>query len=120
MRRKSVSSARTATVLSRISRIVSGCILVAMIALTGSCSGSESSWTVYVSFNQNGLTARISLSRPVHLPLDQDDATYIMMSSGCACIGTLELVNGWWQFQSGEPGCTIRIEASTGNVECTD
>lgn len=99
--------------------MIRGCIGLAAMIFMGSCSGSDSSWTVSVSFNQNGLTTRITLSRAVQLPLDEEDAEYVMMSCGCGCIGTLEMVDGWWQFQSGDPGCTIRIRASSGHVECS-
>lgn len=118
MRRKSASTAEKWNA-SRIRRMIAGCIGLTMMIFMVSCSGSDSSWTVYISFNQNGLTTRITLSRAVQLPLDEEDATYIMTSCGCACIGTLELVDGWWQFQSGDPGCTIRIQASTGDAECS-
>jgi hypothetical protein len=117
MQGKSGSSAEKAAAC-RLPRMVSGCIVAALMVI-GSCSGSDSSWTINISFNQNGLTTWIALSRPVQLPLDEEDAAYVMISSGCSCIGTLELVDGWWQFQSGDPGCTIRIQASSGDVECS-
>jgi hypothetical protein len=52
----------------------------------------------------------------VTLPVDEDDATFIMMECGCACQGDLELVDDYWQYHG--QGCSIRIEVSMGDVKC--
>ena len=72
--------------------------------------------TAWINFDEDGLTVQINLSRPVTLPVDEDDATFIMMECGCACQGDLELADDYWQYHG--QGCSIRIEVSTGDVKC--
>jgi hypothetical protein len=61
------------------------------------------------------------LDRPVWLPIDEDDAYFIMHSSGCTCQGQLILAGDYWQYpESPGPGdCMIRISIHTGDMECS-
>jgi hypothetical protein len=90
--------------------------LVALM-LSIACSGSDSlSAAAFIEMDFGGLTIRIHLSHPVDLPLNEDDATLIMIECGCPCRGDLEYAQGYWQYQGDE--CLIRIEADTGYVYC--
>ncbi|HPI93438.1 MAG TPA: hypothetical protein PLT09_03670 [Deltaproteobacteria bacterium] len=89
----------------------------------GSCviSGTDGLCTsIVVRFDDDGLTAVISLGRPVSLPLDEDDAYYIMNQCSCACRGDLVRVHDYWQYPEypDSYGCFIRIHVYTGDVEC--
>ena len=89
----------------------------------GSCVITDSddlSTSIVVRFDGDGFTAVISLERPVRLPLDEDDAYYVMNHCSCACNGDLVRVRDYWQYPEypGSPGCFIRIHVYTGDVEC--
>ena len=77
--------------------------------------------TVVIRFDEDGFTAVISLNHPVGIPLDRQDAEFIMAQSDCGCRGELTLVGDFWQFPESPDshGCFIRINIFTGNVECS-
>jgi hypothetical protein len=81
---------------------------------------NDLSTSVVIRFDEDGLTAVISLDRPVRLPLDEDDALYIMAHCSCGCQGELTLVDGYWQYPAYQDGsgCFIRIHIYTGDVDC--
>ena len=80
----------------------------------------ELSTSVVIRFDGHGLSIAISLDRPVWLPIDEDDAYFIMQSSECACQGRLSLVGNYWQYPEfpGPGDCIIRINIYTGDVDC--
>ncbi|HQI80197.1 MAG TPA: hypothetical protein PLR71_01450 [Deltaproteobacteria bacterium] len=81
---------------------------------------NDLSTSVVIRFDEDGLTTVISLDRPVRLPLDEDDALYIMAHCSCGCQGELVLVGEYWQYPAREhsSGCLIRIHIYTGDVDC--
>jgi hypothetical protein len=91
--------------------ILSACVIT---------DSDESSTSFVIRFDEHGLSIVISLERPVWLPIDEDDAYFIMQSSGCACQGQLHIVGDYWQYpESPGPGdCVIRINIYTGDVNC--
>ena len=92
-------------------------IILAACVITDS---DELYTSVVIRFDEHGLSLVISLDRPVWLPIDEDDAYYIMLSSECACQGRLSLVGDYWQYPE-DPGpgdCIIRINIYTGDVDC--
>lgn len=89
----------------------------------GSCVITDTdglSTSIVVRFDEDGFTAVISLDRPVRLPLDEDDAYYVMTHCSCTCRGDLVRVNDYWQYPEypDSYGCFIRIHVYTGDVEC--
>ncbi len=89
----------------------------------GSCVITDSddlSTSIVVRFDKDGFTAVISLERPVRLPLDEDDARYVMTHCSCTCRGDLVRVRDYWQYPEypDSYGCSIRIHVYTGDVEC--
>lgn len=76
--------------------------------------------SIVIRFDSDGLSVAISLERPVRLPLDEDDATFIMEQSGCACRGELTLVGDYWQYPDriDAGNCFIRINIYTGDIDC--
>jgi hypothetical protein len=92
-------------------------IILAACVITDS---DELATSVVIRFDEHGLSLVISLDRPVWLPIDEDDAYYIMQSSECACQGQLSLVGKYWQYpENPVPGdCIIRINIYTGDVDC--
>ncbi len=81
---------------------------------------NDLSTSVVIRFDEDGLTMVISLDRPVRLPLDKDDALYIMAHCSCGCQGDLTLVGEYWQYPASllSSGCLIRIHVYTGDVDC--
>jgi hypothetical protein len=73
-----------------------------------------------IRFDSDGLSVYISLDHPVRLPLDEEDAAYIMEQSGCACRGELTLVGDYWQYppRIDADECFIRINMHTGDIDC--
>lgn len=92
-------------------------IILASCVITDS---GEFSTSVVIRFDQDGFTAVISLNHPVRLPLDKEDAEFIMAQSDCGCQGELVLVDDHWQYPAVRPahGCFIRIDIFTGGVDC--
>ena len=91
--------------------------------ILASCVFSEDdnvSTSVVIRYDGNGVTVAINLNSPVRLPLDKDDAVFIMEQSACACQGELTHVGDYWQYpaQRGIHGCFIRINIYTGDVDC--
>lgn len=96
---------------------------LAALLLLGSCviTDDDDLYTsVVVRFDEGGFTAVISLDRQVRLPLDEDDAYYVMTQCSCTCRGDLVRVRDYWQYPAypDGSGCSIRIHAYTGDVEC--
>jgi hypothetical protein len=81
---------------------------------------TDLSTSAVIRFDEDGLTTVISLDRPVRLPLDEDDALYIMEHCSCGCQGELTLVGEYWQYPAAQhsSGCFIRIHVYTGDVDC--
>ena len=97
--------------------------VLALALFLGSCVITDSddlSTSIVVRFDEHGFTAVISLDRPVRLPLDEDDAYYIMTHCSCTCRGDLVRVDDYWQYPEypDSYGCFIRIHVYTGDVEC--
>jgi hypothetical protein len=97
--------------------VLAGAISLASCVFT---DYDDLSTSIVVRFDEDGLTAVISLERPVRLPLDEDDALYIMSQCSCACRGDLTRVHDYWQYPEypDSSGCVIRIHVYTGDVEC--
>lgn len=98
-------------------------MVLAVPIVLGSCviTDSDEIYTsVVMCFDENGFTMVIRLEQPVLLPIDEEDAYYIMQSSDCPCQGRLSLVDGYWQYpEYPEDGdCVIRIDAYNGDVQC--
>lgn len=94
-----------------------------VLLLLGSCVITDTddlSTSIVVRFDEDGFTAVISLDRPVRLPLDEDDAYYVMTHCSCTCRGDLVRVHDYWQYPEypDSHGCFIRIHIYTGDVEC--
>jgi hypothetical protein len=92
-------------------------IILASCVITDS---GEVSTSVVIRYDQDGFTAIISLNHSVRLPLDEEDAEFIMAQSDCGCQGELVLVDEYWQYPAVRPahGCFIRIDIFTGDVDC--
>ena len=92
-------------------------IILAACVITDS---DELATSVVIRFDEHGLSLVIRLEHPVWLPIDEDDAYFIMQSSDCPCQGRLSLVGDYWQYpEFPEPGdCIIRINIYTGDVDC--
>lgn len=95
-----------------------------MALLVGSCviTGDEDLCTsIAFRFDGDGFTAVIGLDRPVRLPLDEDDAYYVMDQCPCSCKGDLVRVDDYWQYHEhlDGHGCFLRIHVYTGDVECS-
>ncbi|MGC9323767.1 MAG: hypothetical protein ACP5G0_03355 [Desulfomonilia bacterium] len=76
--------------------------------------------SVRITFNSTGLSTWIRLSNAVDVPLDEEDATLIMVECSCGCVGDLIREGEYWQYSDKEsPGCFIRIHVRTGDVECS-
>ena len=98
-------------------------LALAVPIILASCVFSDdnnASTSVVIRYDGNGVTVVINLNNPVRLPLDKDDAAFIMEQSGCGCEGALTLVGDYWQYpaQRGAHGCFIRINIYTGDVDC--
>lgn len=125
MRKRSDSAGERPVFDGQRSRFTALLVIAALAApfVIGSCviSGNDDlSTSIVVRFDDDGLTAVISLGRPVSLPLDEDDAYYIMSQCSCACRGDLVRVHDYWQYPEYPDGygCFIRIHVYTGDVEC--
>lgn len=77
--------------------------------------------TIAARFDDDGLEVYIELGRPVRLPLDEDDALYIMQASSCACTGPLTLNGDYWEYSGDAQGtpCSLRIHVYTGALACS-
>jgi hypothetical protein len=98
-------------------------LMIAMPVIIASCvitDDGDYSTSVVILFNENGLSVVVRLDRPVSLPIDEEDAEYIMEHSGCSCQGQLTLAGDYWQYPSElDPNaCFIRINRYTGDVDC--
>ena len=98
-------------------------LALAVIIILASCVFSDddyASTSIVIMYDGNGVTVVINLNSPVRLPLDKDDAAFIMEQSACACQGELTRVGDYWQYpaQRGTHGCFIRINIYTGDVDC--
>lgn len=96
--------------------------VLASCALCGCVITDDGCCTVVeVLYNEGGLQVHVTLGRPVDLPLDEDDATYIMVTCPCPCRGELTRVGDYWQYpgHDTDEGCLIRIHVLTGEVECS-
>jgi hypothetical protein len=110
-------------VLPRKSVLWLRAVALAVPIILAACVISDSdelTTSVVIRFDEHGLSIVISLDRPVWLPIDEDDAFFIMQSSECACQGRLSLVGDYWQYpEYPDPGdCIIRINIYTGDVDC--
>ncbi len=78
------------------------------------------STSIVVRFDEDGFTAVIGLERPVRLPLNEDDAYYVMHHCSCTCRGDLVRLGDYWQYPEYPDGygCFIRIHVHTGDVDC--
>ncbi len=98
------------------------CAAVAALIACSCVIGDDEclSTSVWVHFGRDGLSVFVSLDHPVRLPLDEDDALYVMSMSSCPCRGELVRVGDYWQYpEDGQgSGCSIRINVWTGEVEC--
>jgi len=98
-------------------------LALAVTIMLGACVIADSddySTSMVMCFDENGFTFMMRLESPVGLPIDKDDAYYIMESSGCPCQGRLYLVGDYWQHPE-DPGpgdCMVRINVYTGDVDC--
>lgn len=92
-------------------------IILAACVITDS---DELYTSVVIRFDEHGFSLVIRLDSPVWLPIDEDDAYYIMLNSECACQGRLSLVGDYWQYPEypGQGDCIIRINIYTGDVDC--
>jgi hypothetical protein len=92
-------------------------IILAACVITDS---DELTTSVVIRFDEHGFSLVIRLDSPVWLPIDEDDAYYIMQSSECTCQGRLSLVGDYWQYPEypGQGDCIIRINIYTGDVDC--
>jgi hypothetical protein len=98
-------------------------LALAMPIMLASCVITDdgySSTSFVIRYDENGLSVFIRLGQPVMLPLDEDDARYIMENSGCVCQGDLTLQGDYWQYPSEiDPhACFIRINRNTGDIDC--
>jgi hypothetical protein len=98
-------------------------VALAVPIILASCvftDSDELTTSVVIRFDEHGLSIVIMLDRPVWLPIDENDAYFIMQSSECSCQGRLSLVGDYWQYPEfpGPGDCIIRINIYTGDVDC--
>lgn len=87
---------------------------------TSSSNNTNPDQTSTINVSINGENLVLKLSRPVNLPINENDAIFINYESGCICATNLSIEGDYWVGSCCDeyPDCSIIISIETGDVTC--